>query len=106
MSTQTSNIYRNHVSQLSLEEHQWGGRLYWFGDGLGDPWGLFDATDCPCLEKRLDLWDQMNIYHVGLEFWYSQEYGTGQGQLEGTTEVVEQNPVWRQGSACTRTGYA
>jgi hypothetical protein len=45
----------------------------------------------------------MNIYHTRLEFCYSQEYGTEQGQLEGTTEVVEQNLVRRHGSACTRT---
>jgi hypothetical protein len=45
----------------------------------------------------------MNIYHAGLKFWYSQEYGTEQGQLEETTEVVEQNLVRRQGSTCTRT---
>jgi hypothetical protein len=46
---------------------------------------------------------QMNIYHAGIEFRYSQEYRTKQGQLEGTTEVVEQNPMWSQGSACTGT---
>jgi hypothetical protein len=45
----------------------------------------------------------MNLYHEELEFSYSQEYGTEQGQLEGTTEVVERNHVRRQGSACTGT---
>jgi hypothetical protein len=76
----------------------------WTGVAMGDPWGLLDvAPDCPCTEKRLHVLYQMNIYHKGLEFWYSQEYGTEQGQLEGTTEVVEQNHVRRQGSACTGT---
>jgi hypothetical protein len=46
---------------------------------------------------------QMNIYYEELEFGYSEEYGTEQGQLEGTTKVVERNHVRRQGSACTRT---
>jgi hypothetical protein len=46
---------------------------------------------------------QMNIYQARLEFLYSQEYGTEQGQLEGTTEVVEQNHVQHQGSICTGT---
>jgi hypothetical protein len=45
----------------------------------------------------------MNIYLEGLEFLYSQDFGTEQGQLEGTTEVVEQNHVRLQGSVCTRT---
>jgi hypothetical protein len=45
----------------------------------------------------------MNTCHAGLEFSYSHEYETEQGQLEGTTEMVEQNHVWRQGSACTGT---
>jgi hypothetical protein len=103
MSPQTSNICHKYVSQLSLEEHQRGGQLDWFDDGLDNPWGLFDVADCPYIEKRLHLWDQMNIYHAGLKFWYSQEYETEQGQLEGIIEVVEQNPVRRQGSACTGT---
>jgi hypothetical protein len=30
-------------------------------------------------------------------------YGTEHGPLEGTMDVVEQNPVRRQGSSCTRT---
>jgi hypothetical protein len=45
----------------------------------------------------------MNIYHAGLKLWYSHEYGTEQGQLEGTLKVVEENHVRRQGSTCTGT---
>jgi hypothetical protein len=55
-------IYAINMFQLSLEEHQRGGRLDWCDVGLGDPWGLFDAADCPYTENRLHLWDQMNIY--------------------------------------------
>jgi hypothetical protein len=49
------------MSQLSLEEHQRGGRLDWFGDGLDDPWGLLDAAYCPCTEKKLHVLYHMNI---------------------------------------------
>jgi hypothetical protein len=62
----------------------------WTGSAMGETIheGLLDATDCPCIEKRLHVLYQINIYHVGLKFWYSEKYGTEQGQLEGTTEVV------------------
>jgi hypothetical protein len=63
------------------------------------------AADYLYIEKILHVRNQMNLYHAGLKFWYSHEYGTEKGQLEGTTEVVEQDPVRSQGSACTGGTY-
>jgi hypothetical protein len=86
------------------EDDQRGGWLDWCDDGRDDPWWLLDsAPDCPCTEKKLHVLYEMNIYHAGLEFLYSHEYRTAQGQLEGITEAVEQNHMRHQGSLCNET---
>jgi hypothetical protein len=45
ISSQTSRVCHKHVSVPSSEEHQRGGPLLWFDEGLGEAWGSFDAAD-------------------------------------------------------------
>jgi hypothetical protein len=44
-----------------------------------------------------------HIYHTQLKLSYSEEYKIEEVQLQRTTEVVEQNLMRRQGSACNET---
>jgi hypothetical protein len=67
---------RSLTNKPQVASPSWPGRL--MGEGLaGEPWAAesFEAADWFCTkEKRLHVWDKINIYHTWLKHSYSTRF--------------------------------